>query len=120
MAARSTVAEKAERDKQIVLERAAGLTVPTIAARHDLSERYVREILAQRRQAQLVLADIDPVGEILEAIEQHDFVIERLSLLASTAKHEAVALGALKAQLGAMRHKHDLLISVGLLPSMKA
>ena len=42
MATRLTAQRKVERDAAVVRDRARGLTWPTIAARHGLSERQCR------------------------------------------------------------------------------
>jgi hypothetical protein len=42
--ARLTAVEKVRRDQQILLDRASGLSWPTLAARHDLDEASCRRI----------------------------------------------------------------------------
>ena len=61
------------------------------------------------------MTEHDPVGAVLEALEQVDAIVERFARLAAEATHDAVVVGALKgswqrsARLGLMQ-------AVGLLP----
>jgi len=56
----------------------------------------------------------------LEAIEEnlaiYDSLIERLALLAESARQDAVVLGALKGQLAAVRERRELMQALGVLP----
>jgi hypothetical protein len=113
---RLTAEAQVRRDSDVVADRARGLTVPTIAANHSLSERHVWEILARRRRRQVAPPEYDPVGVALESVEQLDNRIEALALLADTASQESVQLGAIKTQLLAMRQRTELMQAVGLLP----
>lgn len=80
--ARLTAQQKVERDARIVADRAAGLTWPTIARRHDLSERQCQEILRAHRAARPRFEARDPVDAVTEVVEQLDSVIEKFALVA--------------------------------------
>lgn len=51
-----------------------------------------------------------------EALEQLEALVEQLALVAETSRHDAVRLGALKAQLAASAQRLTLLQAVGVLP----
>ncbi len=111
-----TAADKVRRDAQIIAERARGLSWPTIAERHGLSERHCRTVWQAYAHVQLPLDDGDPVETVREAIFQLDAAIEDLALIAENASHDAVRLGAVKSRLAAIDQRLSLLRAVGLLP----
>jgi hypothetical protein len=80
----------------VVADRLRGLTWPTIAQRHGLSERHCREILEQWRLSQPALDELDPLELVQEALEQRAMLVEELALLVEKSKHDAVRLGALR------------------------
>jgi hypothetical protein len=92
--ARLPAQEKVERDRLIVADRAAGLTWPTIARRHDISERQGRRAARSHWEGASGLAEHDPVEAVLEALEQVDVIVERFARLAAEATHDAVVVGA--------------------------
>lgn len=114
--ARLSAHEKVERDRQIVADRASGLTRLTIAKRNNISERQAWEIVRQWRETTPSLSDLDPVELAREHLEQHELLIERLSLLAERATHPGVQLGALRTLLTAMGHRREYVHALGLLP----
>jgi hypothetical protein len=117
VAARLTAQQKVQRDAEIISDRARGLSWPTIALRHKLSERQCRTIWAEYREQQRAFSDTDPIDAVLDAIATHDAVIEELALLSESANQEAVKLGAIKARLAALHAKALLMQAVGLLPA---
>jgi hypothetical protein len=74
--------QKVERDARIVADRAAGLTWPTIARRHDLSERQCQEILRAHRASRPLFEARDPVEAVSEVVEQLDSIVEKFALVA--------------------------------------
>ncbi len=107
---------KIERDAAIVRDRAAGLTWPTIAVRHNLSERHARQILADYRDTQPRFEECDVEDALREALERYESLYERLALLAEDARHEAVRLGAIKSQASVFKDWLALKQQTGLLP----
>ncbi len=77
--------DKVRRDEQIIAERARGLTWPTIARRHGLSERQCRNIWSARpgRVSCRDLTDLE--ARVDEALEGYDAAIEDLAMLAASA-----------------------------------
>jgi hypothetical protein len=107
---------KADRDRRIVADRAAGLTWATVAARNGLAERQCRNIVAKHREEQPPPWEHDPLEVLQEQLEQLDALVERLALVAEESGHDAVRLGALKSQLIALQQRRELLQATGLLP----
>jgi hypothetical protein len=107
---------KVDRDREIIADRLRGLIWPTISQRHQVSERHCREIFQQQRQSQPTLAELDPLQLVEEALQRREALIEELALLAERSRHDAVKLGALKAQHAALVDHTGLLIACGLLP----
>jgi hypothetical protein len=116
--ARLTAQRKVERDARIVTDRAAGLTWPTIAKRHDLSERQCQEIVKTQRAAQPLFEARDPVETVTEVVEQLDSIIEKFALVAEQTGHDAVRVGALRSQLAAMEQRFTVMHALGLVPSL--
>ena len=113
---RLTARGKVERDREIIADRARGFTWPTIAARHDLTERQCRSIWKQSLDAQARVLESDPFEAVAEALVQWDAVIERFAVVAQEATQDSVRLGALKAQADALKARLILAHAVGLLP----
>jgi hypothetical protein len=107
---------KADRDRRIVADRAAGLTGATVAARNGLAERQCRNVVAKHREEQPPPWEHDPVEVLPGQLEQLDALIERLALVAEQSAHDAVRLGELKAQLTALKQRRELLQATGLMP----
>ena len=105
-----------QRDAQIAADRAAGRSWPSIAADHDISERQARRAARSHWEGASGLTEHDPVEAVLEALAQVDAIAERFARLAAEATHDAVVVGALKGQLGAIRERLALMQAVGLLP----
>lgn len=107
---------KVRRDAQIVADRARGLQWATISARYGLSERQCREIWKTYRATKREIFDERPEDAIIDVVASIDAVIEDLALVAESAKHDAVRLGAVKARLAAIRQRAEVLCAVGVLP----
>ncbi len=116
MATRLAARDKVERDALVVADRARGLTWPTISARHGLCERQCREVVRAHRASGPALDEHDPLEEVQEALEQLESLVEQLALVVESSKHDAVRLGALKAQLAASGQRLALMQAVGILP----
>jgi hypothetical protein len=110
-----TAAEKVRRDERVVADRVRGLSWPTIAQRHGLSERHCRTIWADQAPV-LSVEDFDPLELVREAIAQYDGLLEDLALLAESASQDAVRLGALKSKVSVIGERLVFLQAVGLLP----
>jgi hypothetical protein len=115
---RVTAQEKVRRDAEIAADRAAGLTWPTVARRHDLSERQCQEIVKAHRAARPPFESRDPVEAVTELVEQLDSLVERFALVAEETKHDAVRVGALRSQLSAMEQRFTIMQTLGLLPPL--
>lgn len=113
---RSNAREQVRRDARIVADRARGLTWPTIAERHGLSERRCRTIWKTRVSGLDDLGERDLVATLRDAIANLDAVIEDCALLAERTANDSVRLGAIKARMAAMSEKLGLLQRCGLLP----
>ena len=107
---------KVRRDREVIADRARGLTWLTIAGRHRLSERQCRSIWKNHWQSEATLVETDPIEAVQEALARYDAVLERLALLGECAAQESVKLGAMKAQLTALDGRTALMQAVGLLP----
>lgn len=116
VATRLAAHDKVERDARVVSDRARGLTWPTISARHGLCERQCREVVRAHRASGPALDQHDPREEVQEALEQLESLVEQLALVVESSKHDAVRLGALKAQLAASGQRLALMQAVGILP----
>jgi hypothetical protein len=116
--ARLTAQQKVERDARIVADRAAGLTWPTIARRHDLSERQCQEIVKAHRATWPLLESHDPIDAITELVEQLDSIVEKFAIVAEETKHDAVKVGALRSQLAAMEQRFTVAHALGLVPTL--
>jgi hypothetical protein len=116
--ARLPAQKKTERDRLIVADRASGLTWPTIARRHDLSERQCQEIVRARRAERPLFESRDPVEAVTDLVEQLDSVIEKFALVAEQTGHDAVRVGALRSQLAAMEQRFVVMRTLGLTPSL--
>jgi hypothetical protein len=114
---RLRAADKVTRDAAVVRDRAAGYRIATIAGKHNIGERHVRQILGEHRERQLPTDYGDIVAVALETVEQIEFVIEEFADLAVTARHEGVRLGAARAKLHALSERWSLLSALGLLPN---
>ncbi len=115
---RLSAQKKVERDRQVVADRQRGLTWPTVAERHSLSERHCRQIVAQWRSSRPGLAELDPLELAQEALDRQETLVEEYALLSETSRHDAVRLGALKAKHAALNDHTSLLIACGLLPRL--
>jgi hypothetical protein len=100
-----TASEKVRRDALIVADRARGLTWPTIARRHDLTERQARTVWSEWQAAEPGLGDIDPVAALAEALAQIESVAGDCALLLETTKNDAVRVAAIKARLAAISQR---------------
>jgi hypothetical protein len=107
--------EKVRRDALVVADRARGLTWPTIAARHDLSERQCRSVYSEFRGRADREAE-DPEDEARDAVRLLEAVVEELALLSETTNNDAVQLGAIRTKLDAMCRRIELMQALGLLP----
>ena len=115
MSKRLTAAEKVKRDAKIVAYRARGLGWALIADRYKLTERQCQNIWAHYRDGQPQPGETDPLAAVMEAIASYDAIIEDLALVAESATHDAVKLGAIKARCTAIEQKIVLMQMVGLL-----
>jgi hypothetical protein len=107
--------EKVRRDALVVADRARGLTWPTIAARHHLSERQCRSVYADFRRRAGNEPE-DPEDEARDAVRLLEAAIEELALLAETTNNDAVRLGAIRTKLDAICRRIELMQALGLLP----
>ena len=114
--ARLPADQKVARDAEIAAARASGLTWATIAARFDLTERQCRSIVRSLRAADPLFDDHDALDTVRETLEMLDALVEKFAMVAATAKHDAVQLGALKGQLAAVVRLFELEQAVGLVP----
>jgi hypothetical protein len=73
------------RDAKVVADRARGLTWPTIADRHALSERQCRSIWSEWVRER-PLEPTDPRDALREAVAQLDATIEDTALFAETIR----------------------------------
>jgi hypothetical protein len=116
--ARLTAQQKVERDARIVADRAAGLRWPTVARRHELSERQCQQIVKEHRAAQPPFESHDPVDAVMELVEQLDSLVEKFALVAEETAHDAVRVGALRSQAAAMEQRFTVMHTLGLLPPL--
>jgi hypothetical protein len=114
---RLTAAEKVKRDAKIVADRARGLGWALIADRYKLSERQAQNVWAHFLDTQPQPGETDPLVAVKETIAYYDAIIEELALVAESATHDAVRLGAIKARQVAVGQKLALMQAVGELPS---
>ncbi|MEJ7787879.1 MAG: hypothetical protein WKF96_24015 [Solirubrobacteraceae bacterium] len=116
---RGSASEKVRRDVRIVADRARGLRWATIAERHGVSERQCRTVWAEHRDQRLTGHDADPESVVHHALESFEAAIEDFALLAESASHDAVKLGAIKARLAATTERLEFMKMVGLLGSFR-
>lgn len=117
MAKRLTATEKVRRDAKIVADRARGLGWALIADRYELTQRQCQSVWAESLDTQPQPGEADPLAVVKEEIARHDAIIEDLALIAESAAHDGVKLGAIKARLAAMAQRIDLMRVIGVLPS---
>jgi hypothetical protein len=113
---RLTAREKVVRDGKIVADRARGLGWALIADRYGLTERQCQNISTHYFDTQPKPRDADPLTAVKETIASCDAIIEDLALVAESATHDAVRLGAIKARQYAVEQRFRLKQAVGLIP----
>ena len=116
MSKRLTAAEKVKRDAKIVADRARGLGWALVADRHGLTERQCQNIWAHFLNSQPEPGEADPLTAVYETIASCDAIIEELALVAESATHDAVRLGAIKARQYAIEQRFRLKQAMGLIP----
>jgi hypothetical protein len=108
--------QRSTRNVEVVAARARGLGWEEIASRFKISSRQARRIVAEYRECQPRLHEVDPIETIEEAFQQYDAAISDLAILSEKTTHSGVKLGAIKGRLDALRAKLDLMAAVGVLP----
>jgi hypothetical protein len=115
---RTTAQKKVARDRQIVHDRMLGLTWTTIATKYKLSERQCRTVVAQYRQEQVDLDEIDAIERVREYVERHELLLEHLAVLYSEARQEGIKLGIIRTQLAALQQKLMVEQAIRLVPAL--
>lgn len=116
--ARLTSTQRAARNRQIAVERAAGEPWDVIAARHGISERQARRgrIEHIRSGASSAALDADPNDVLREAVAIHRDVLQGLAAVGIRADNSAAQVGALRARATTALQLVHLLAWAGLVP----
>ncbi len=123
-----TANERLKRDERIVTAFRAGASAVAIAERERLTDRQVRRIVREAEPAASAVASVselrvpelvtlDPFAEVGRCVAAHREAIDRLRLIASGSRSDAIQLGASKAVAATSASLLELLGKVGILPS---
>ena len=113
--ARLTSTQRAARNRQIAVERAAGEPWDVIAARHGISERQARRGRIEHIRSGAAL-DADPNDVLREAVAIHRDVLQGLAAVGIRADNSAAQVGALRARATTALQLVHLLAWAGLVP----
>lgn len=111
-----TAGERRKRDRELVADRARGMTWPELAARYELSERQAQRVVERwwsRQGEDVDVSSDDVVRETLAAFAQD---LNDLAVRAVETQNDAVKLGAIKARGDVFRGRIEVLRSIGRLP----
>ena len=110
-------AEKiAARNQQIRLELTKGHTFATVAVRHDLSERQVRNIWDERKQLDSSDPRDNPQLAIRDEIEFYDALLAECVERGEATKNDSVWLGSIRTRAEIRARRFELMRLYGLLP----
>lgn len=106
-------AARVERDESMVAMWALGLQPSTIAERVDLTTDHVTRVLEAHRERRATAPIPQSSDYLMDTLERLDALIERASLLASSADNESVKLGSLRTMAEMLASKLGLLQAMG-------
>lgn len=104
------------RNLDIIAAKHRGMSYRVCANTFQISEGHVKRLVRQWRAFQPTLRTRGATEILDEILEAHQAAIEELALLGTTAKQEAVRVGAIKAKLEALRTVTEILQATGNLP----
>lgn len=115
---RLTAAEKVERDKALVADRARGKGSWTVLAKkYNVSDRQAQNIWAAHRdQIASRYRETDPLDIVWDMAGRYEQWISDLSDIAEEGDNDAARIGAVNAAGRMQERMQDLLQSAGILP----
>jgi hypothetical protein len=120
VADKPTTLVKAQRNADIVRDRARMMSWDKLAKKYGISDRQARRVVADWRDANKdELKQIDPLGTVLEILEQYEAAQEELSEAADKAREKEqyrTVVAAVGKRADIMRAAVELRQAMGLLP----
>lgn len=119
---RSTDATRAQRNREIVADRIAGLTWAAVAEKHGLSQTQVRQIVKDHEEAagedamtplRLV---VEPNAVLIRVVRDHERAMDLLMDLAEHADNDSARVGAAKGAAAVGQQLLGVLKYGGLMP----
>lgn len=116
---RLTARDQARRDDQIIRARMRGVSWPTIAARHGLSERRCQQVMAEYRESHPTARHRSPMELLDEILGGYEAAREDLAEVAATTAHDATRVGAIRTSVAILEAQAGLLTALGVMPRVR-
>lgn len=109
--------EKTQRDREIIADRARGLTWDQVAEKHNIDGSTARRAWAAVRDSQKdEISGADPMDTVFDLIRSYEEWMAQLAKIAEDSANDSARIGAIRSQVDIAVKKTELLQATGLLP----